>query len=156
MSFWKEALSSLFWYICREYPVDLNFCILALFYINGRQALYVNPDIIKCISVINLSTTNKNVFTISFILWSSNKIGPTKLILLKGVFIPRLLNYPVASCSSINVGFLLQPMVDFDKSMILLFFIFTTFGNLLSEVFLHLKEYDSIKIFAELFKSSNF
>ena len=105
MSFWKEALSSLCWYICREYPVDLNFCILALFYINGRQALYVNPDIVKCISVINLSTANKNVFAISFILLSSNKIGPTKLILLKDVFIPRLLNYPVASCSSINVGF---------------------------------------------------
>ena len=48
--------------------VFFNFWILYLFFVNGQEAQHVNPDWLKCISGINLSTTNKDLFTISFIL----------------------------------------------------------------------------------------
>ena len=98
----------------------LNFCILSLFFVNGPQALYVNPDCLKCIS------------------------GMYSMYLLKGVFIPKLLNNLLASCSLINFDFLLSHTADFDKSIILLFFVLKTFGFLLSVFFLHLKQYDNI------------
>ena len=43
---------------------------------NGPEALYVNPGRLKCTSDMNLSPTNKNLFTILFILHSQNKIAP--------------------------------------------------------------------------------
>ena len=43
--------------------------ILSLFLVNGPQGLYVNPGFLKCISSINLSPANKNLFIISFILY---------------------------------------------------------------------------------------
>ena len=65
MSYWKQALSSLFWQIYRKSPVSLNFCIISFFFfVNGPQALYINPGYLKCISGINLSPTNKNLFTL--------------------------------------------------------------------------------------------
>ena len=54
----------------RESLISINFCILCLFFVDDPQALYVNPDCLKCISGINLSPANKNLLTISFILYS--------------------------------------------------------------------------------------
>ena len=62
--------------------------------------------------------------------------GPTKGSLLKGVFIPKLLNNLLASCSLINLDSLLSHTAHFDKSIILFFFVLTTFGFLLSVFFL--------------------
>ena len=46
----------------------------------------------------------------------------------------------VASCSLINFQFLLLNTAHFDKGIILLFFVFTAFGLLLSVFFLHFKQ----------------
>ena len=53
------------------------------------------------------------------------KGGPTKRILLKGVFIPELLNNQLASCCFINskFEFLLSKTEHFHKNIILLFFV---------------------------------
>ena len=61
-------------------------------------------------------------------------MGPPKGILLKGVFIPKLLNSPLASCC-LMFDFLLSHTTYFDKSIILPFFVFATFGFLLSVFF---------------------
>ena len=53
----------------RESPVSLNFYILSLFFVNGPQALYINPVCLKCSSGMDLSSVNKELFTISFILY---------------------------------------------------------------------------------------
>ena len=45
----------------------LNFWILSLFFENGSQAQYVNSGCLKCISGIDLSPANKNLFKIHFI-----------------------------------------------------------------------------------------
>ena len=47
---------------------SLNSFISSLFLVNGPEALSVNLDYFKCISGINLSTDNKDLFTIAFIL----------------------------------------------------------------------------------------
>ena len=47
--------------------LSLNFCIRSLFFLNGPQALYINLVFTKDSLGLDLSTTNKNVFTISFI-----------------------------------------------------------------------------------------
>ena len=59
-------------------------------------------------------------------------MNATKKILVKGVFIPKLLNNPLASCCLINC----------DKSIILPFFVLATFGFLLSVFFLLFKQYN--------------
>ena len=59
---------------------------------------------------------------------------------LKGVLIRRLLINPLASCSLINLDLLLPPAAHFDKSIIFPFFVFTTFGFLLSVIFLYFKQ----------------
>ena len=51
-------------------PVYLNFCIVSLFLVNGKQALYVNAAVhvagyLKLISDANVSPANKSLFTIS-------------------------------------------------------------------------------------------
>ena len=56
----------------------------------------------------------------------------TKGILLKGIFIPKLLNNPLASCCLRNFDVLLSHITQFDKSIIYLFFVLATFGFLLS------------------------
>ena len=71
------------------------------------------------------------------------KRGPTKGILLKGVFVSQLLNNPLASW--INYHFLLSHTAYFDKSIILPFFVLATFGFLLSVCFLFFKQYDKLK-----------
>ena len=81
------------------------------------QALYVNPGCLKCISCINLSPANKNFLTISFILHfvltCLNKRESTKGILLKGVFISKLLNNPLDFCCLISFDFLLSHTTQF-------------------------------------------
>ena len=52
-------LSQIFWSF-------FIFCILFLFLVNGSQASYLNPACPKCISGINLYSSSKNLFTISF------------------------------------------------------------------------------------------
>ena len=93
--------------------------------------LYLNPGCLKCISCTNLSPENKNLITISLILYSWNKREINKGILLESVFIPKPLNNPLASCSLINLDFLLSQTANFDKGIILpvfcryIFLIFT-------------------------------
>ena len=78
MSSWKNALSNSF-RIYPELPVSSSFYVLSLFFVNGSQALYVNPGCLKFISGINLSPANKNLFTMSFNLY----LAINCLILLK-------------------------------------------------------------------------
>ena len=78
-----------------------KFFIRSLFLVNGPQALYVNPGYLKCISGINLSPANKNVFTISF----KTKKDLTKEFDLKVILIPRILNNPLGSFSLRNSKF---------------------------------------------------
>ena len=88
--------------------------------------------------------------------------GPTKRNLLKCFFITKLLNNPLASCSLINLNFLLSHTAHFDKSIILPFFVFTTFRFLFSVFFLHFKQYDNsvfykwTKIFDKVIQPLNF
>ena len=71
-------------------------------------------------------------------------------MLLKGAFILKLLNNPVASWSLINLYFLLTYTAHFDKSIILLFFVYATFGFLISVFFIHFKQYHNIVLKIEL------
>ena len=52
-----------------EFLASLNSFILSLLLVNGPQTLCVNPGCFKCISSINLSPSNKNLFTIEFNLY---------------------------------------------------------------------------------------
>ena len=47
-----------------ESPVSLIYFILSLILVTGPQDLYGNQGCLKCISGINLSPANKNVFII--------------------------------------------------------------------------------------------
>ena len=83
-------------------------------FVNGPQALYVNPGCLKFIWGINVSLGNKNLLTISFILYLvltclilPKQRGPAEGIWLKGFFIPKVLNNQLASCCLINLDFLL-------------------------------------------------
>ena len=69
--------------------------------------------------------------------------GPTKGILLKGVFIPKLCNNPLACCCLINFVFFLSHTAQFEKRIILPFFVLATFGFLLSVFFPRFKQYDN-------------
>ena len=122
---------------------------LYLFFVNDRQALYENPSCLKCILGISLSPAYKKFFTISFILYIlllylENKTGPTKEILLKGVFIPKLLNIPLAFYSLINFDFLLSHTAHSDKTIIFPFYLLALFVFLLSVSFLNFKKYDKV------------
>ena len=86
-----------------------NFWILSLSSVNGPQTLSVNPGCFKCISGINLSPANKNVFTVSLSFlygqqscteWNciQNKISLYNDALLNGIVIPKSINSPFASC----------------------------------------------------------
>ena len=78
------------------------------------QALWINPGYPEFIPGINFSLTNKNLFTISIILYFQKKILLNAGILPKVVFNPKLLNNPLATCSLINLDLLLSyPALDF-------------------------------------------
>ena len=55
-------------------------------------------------------------------------MSPNIGILLKGVFNPKLLNNPLASCFLINLGFLLSNTEYFDKSVTFLYLPFQHWG----------------------------
>ena len=60
-----------------------------------------------------------------------------------GTFISvKLSHIPLASCSLINLDFLLLETAQFGVNIILPFFVFTTFGFLLYVFFLHFKQYN--------------
>ena len=65
---------------------------------------------------------------------------------MKGVLIPKLLSNPLAYCSLRNFDFLLLHTKHFDKSIILPFFVLTTFGFLLSVFVLHFKKHSDIAL----------
>ena len=65
-------------------------------------------------------------------------MGATKEILPKGF--DKLPSNPLASCSLISFDFFLLHTVQFDKSIILPFFLLTTFEFLLPVFFLHFKQ----------------
>ena len=73
----------------------------------------------------------------------------TRIILLRDVFIPKLLNNPLGSRSLINLDFLLFRTACFNESIILVFFVFTTFRFLVSDFFLHFKQYDNVVLYID-------
>ena len=107
--------------------------------------------VLKNISDINLSPANKNLFTISFILyiqqsltqWSfiqlalQNKISPNVSTLLNGVLRPKLLNSLFNSCLLINLDFLLPPIAHFHNIINLPLLVSETLGFMYSIYFLH-------------------
>ena len=68
------------------------------------------------------------------------KISPNTGILLRGVFIPTLLNIPLASCFLINFDLLLSHIAHFDNIIVLPLLVFETLGVMLSVFFLHFKQ----------------
>ena len=67
-------------------------------------------------------------------------------ILLKGVLIPKLFNNPSASCSFINLDFLLLQTTHFDDKANLPVLVFIIFASLIFAFFLHFKQYVSMFI----------
>ena len=67
----------------------------------------------KCNSGIKLLPASKNLFTISFILYTQKNISPNNGILLNRVLRPKLLNSPFASCSFKNLDFLIPQSAHF-------------------------------------------
>ena len=114
-------------------------CLLKLLY--WPRALIVNPGCLKCISGKNLSPANKNLLSISLILYLGLTYllllrqktlllllrGATKGILLKGVFISKLLNNLLVSCCLRNFDFLLLHTTQIDNSIIPPFFCLCVF-----------------------------
>ena len=91
-------------------PVSLKFCILSLIFVNGPQALYINPGCLKWISGINISPVNKKLlnYFIHFLYGINLSIPcqyPTKEILFKR-FISKLINNPQESNNPIKALFL--------------------------------------------------
>ena len=116
-----------------ESPVSLDYFTFSLLLANDWLALKINSVCLKCISGINLPPANKTfIFNFIFVLYSQNKIRPNMGIWVKVVFISKLLNNQLASCSSINLEFLQSHTASFDESIIYLFFVFLTLGFLLS------------------------
>ena len=74
-----------------------------------------------------LSPANKNILIILFIIYLRNDLLVNMGIWLTGVFIPRLLNNPLASFSLINLDFSKTlKTTHCDESIILPFFVFST------------------------------
>ena len=71
---------------------------------------------------------------------NSNKRSPNNGILLNGVLIPKLLNNPSASCSFINLDFLLPQIAHFDDSINLPFLVFIVFASLFYVFFPHFQQ----------------
>ena len=99
---------------------------------------------LKCISGINLSTARKNLFLISFILYTQWNCIQSKTfnngILLKGVLISKLLNKPFAPCCFSNLDFLSPHVRHFYCIINLPFFALKTFGFRFSVFFLKLTQ----------------
>ena len=67
-------------------------------------------------------------------------MSPNNGILLN-VLRPKLLNIPFASCSFLDLDFLLPHTAHFDDSIALPFLVFNNFGSTFFVSFLHFKEY---------------
>ena len=74
---------------------------------------------------------NKKLFTFLFISLFESKSEPNKVTWLKVVLIPRLLTNSPASCSLIDLGYLLSHIAHFFKGITLRFLIFITVWFLL-------------------------
>ena len=64
-------------------------------------------------------------------------MSPNNGILFNGVLGPKLLINPFASCSFINIDFLLPHTAYFDDNIVLPFLVFKTFESTLSVSFWH-------------------
>ena len=62
-------------------------------------------------------------------------MSPNNWILLSGVLRPKLLNIPFASCSFINLDYLVPHIEHFDNNILLPLLVFKTFGFILSVFF---------------------
>ena len=111
-----------------------NFCILALIFVIGPQALSVNPGCLikSCLLFHSFYILHQLANT------SKTKQDPLKEFYLK-VFIAKLLINLVTSLYLINFNFLPSHTSHFDKRFILPFFVFTNLRFLLSLFFLHFK-----------------
>ena len=65
-------------------------------------------------------------------------MSPNNGILFNGVLRPKLLNNPFASCSFINLDFLLAHIADFDDNINLPFLVSNTFESIFFAIFLAL------------------
>ena len=93
---------------------------------------------------MNLSLDSKHLLINAFaFLYFHNKILFNNVILLKGTLIPNWLNSSLASCSLINLKFLLLQTAHFDRSIVLPLLIFEILGFFLSVTPLHLKQYNA-------------
>ena len=72
------------------------------------------------------------------------KMSPNRGNSLKDVFIPKLLNNPLASCSFIILDILLSYAAYLMKDLFCTLLLFLTFGFLVSLFFLHFKQYSFI------------
>ena len=68
-------------------------------------------------------------------------MSPNNEILFNGILRPKLHNNPFASCYFINFDFSLPDTAHFDDNVGMLFFVFNTFGSILSVSFSHFKQY---------------
>ena len=71
-------------------------------------------------------------------------MSPNNGTLLNGVLRAKLLNIPFASCSFINLHFLLPHTAHFDNNVVLPFLVFKTFEFTFSVSFLQFKQYVNI------------
>ena len=92
---------------------------------------------------MTLCPPNNNLLTISFTLYIQNKISPNRVLLLKRVCSPKLLNDPLTSSSLINLDFLQLHTPLFDKTVTFYLFVFQTFTFLLTALFRHIKQYNN-------------
>ena len=105
------------------------------------QVLYVNPSFLKFLPGMNLSPTNP-------LLYNQSKISHNDVIFL------NWLNNPGASCSLVNLKFLLPHTAQLQKSMIFPFLNFLTERFLFFVYFLQFKQDDTSE--ALLFRVSEF
>ena len=97
--------------------------------VDDPQALYVNAGCFKCISGMNLYPPNESFLIVSFSFYILKRTSPTTGMWLGDVFIGKLSNNQLTSCS----------LTNFDKSIILLLFVFASFGFWFLNFFLHFR-----------------
>ena len=68
-------------------------------------------------------------------------MSPNNGILLNSALRPKLLNIPFASCSFINLDFLLPHTAHFDNNIAVPFVVFKAFEFTFSVFFLHFKQW---------------
>ena len=103
---------------------------------NDPQALYLNLGYLKYISGKNLSPANNNLCIASFILCLY------KILLMRGIPLKDELgpnNNLLASCSLINLNFLLPLTTRFDESILLPAEVTPTFAKVKGQ-FINLKD----------------